>query len=323
MIDHEVNRLSRLVALLTLLQTKRMVTAAELAKRFSVSTRTIYRDIRTLESAGIPVITHDGKGYAMLEGYRLPPVMFSRGEATALLTAEKLAARFTDPATALLTTTAMDKLRAALRYTDRDHLETLSPQIQVLEPASESNRADTYQQLLRAVTSRLVADITYNAAETGLSTSREIEPIGLYLSQHRHVVAFCRLRQQFRDFRLDRIRDLNVKEEVFAVRPQALQNYWIDQAKRQEKEKVVIRFRMAGIIPALARRMEDTKHQFGFTHETLLSDGSVEMLFLVGSLPYLATWLLPYAGAVTVLEPVALQDQLRELARQVHHAFCA
>lgn len=77
MIGHEITRLSRLVALLTLLQTKRVLTATELAHRFSVSTRTIYRDIPTLEGAGIPVVTQEGKGYAMLEGYRLAPIMFT------------------------------------------------------------------------------------------------------------------------------------------------------------------------------------------------------------------------------------------------------
>ena len=107
--DSEITRLSRLVALLTLLQTKRLLTATALAQRFSVSTRTIYRDIRTLESAGIPVVTHDGKGYSMLDGYRLPPVMFTREEAIALLTAEKLAAQRTDSKTAQLSAAAMDK----------------------------------------------------------------------------------------------------------------------------------------------------------------------------------------------------------------------
>ncbi len=115
MIDHEVTRLSRLVTLLTLLQTKRTLTAGELAHRFSVGTRTIYRDIRTLEQAGIPVVTQEGKGYSLLEGYRLPPVMFTREEAIALLTAEKLASGLTDQLTAQLTGMAMDKLRAASR----------------------------------------------------------------------------------------------------------------------------------------------------------------------------------------------------------------
>lgn len=124
--DLETTRLSRLVMLLTLLQTKRVLTASELADRFSVSARTIYRDIRTLEAAGVPVVTLDGKGYSLMEGYRIPPVMFTREQAMALLIAEKLAASLTDPPTAELILAAMDKLRAALRYADRDHLEKVS-----------------------------------------------------------------------------------------------------------------------------------------------------------------------------------------------------
>ena len=221
--DSEITRLSRLVALLTLLQTKRLLTATALAQRFSVSTRTIYRDIRTLESAGIPVVTHDGKGYSMLDGYRLPPVMFTREEAIALLTAEKLAAQRTDSKTAQLSAAAMDKLRAALRRTDRDHLETIAPHIQVLEPATQSGNANAYQQLVTAVTAHRVVFLSYCAAETGLIVDREIEPIGLYLSQHWHVVAYCRLRQAFRDFRLDRIKELTITAEIFISRPDTLQ----------------------------------------------------------------------------------------------------
>jgi len=101
MIDADVSR-SRLVALLTRLQTKR-------------------------------IVTPKGKGFLMLEGYRLPPVMFSREEALALLTAEKLAARFTDTATAQLTGAAVEKLRAVLRHGERDHLGAVNPYIHVFE----------------------------------------------------------------------------------------------------------------------------------------------------------------------------------------------
>lgn len=323
MIDPEITRLSRLVALLTLLQTKRILTATALAHRFSVSTRTIYRDIRTLERAGIPVVTHEGKGYAMLNGYRLPPVMFTREEAIALLTAEKLAARLTDATTAQLSGTAMDKLRAALRRADRDHLETLDPHIQVLGPVSQPGRSNAYQQLVTAVTAQRVIHLNYCGADTDSPTNRDIEPIGLYLSQHWHVVAYCRLREAFRNFRLDRIQHLTLSEEVFAARPETLQQYWIDEANRRSKEKVVIRFQAAAVLPALAQHVQDTKHQYGWTHEKSLPDGSVEMVFLIGSLPYLATWLLPYAGAVTVLEPLALRDHLRELAQRAHDFFAA
>lgn len=322
MIDPEVTRLSRLIALLTLLQTKRLLTAAELAHRFSVSTRTIYRDIRTLEQAGIPVVTQEGKGYTMLDGYRLPPVMFTREEAIALLTAEKMAARFTDAPTAQLTSTAMDKLRSALRRADRDHLETLSPHIQVLEPASQPDRPSAYQQLVTAITTQRVVRLRYGAADADSPTTRDVEPIGLYLSQQWHLVAYCRLRQAFRNFRLDRIGHLALSEEVFAARPETLQQYWADEANRRGKEKVVIRFQPAAVGPESTQRLYDTKHQYGWTHEQLLADGGVEMTFFIGSLPYLAAWLLPYAGAVTILEPPALGDHLRELAQRAHTYFC-
>ena len=328
MIDPEVTRLSRLVALLTLLQTKRVLTATELARRFSVSTRTIYRDIRTLEQAGIPVVTQEGKGYTMLEGYRLAPIMFTREEAIALLTAEKLAARLTDAPTAQLSNAAMDKVRAALRRADRDHLETLDPHIQVLGPAARLNRPNAYQPLVTAVTAQRVVRLIYDAADTDTPTSRDIEPIGLYLSQQWHVVAYCRLRQAFRNFRLDRIRHLTISDEVFAPRPETgspdrLQHYWDDDARRRLKEKVVIRFLAAAVLPALVQHLQDTKHQYGWVRDEFLPDSSVEMTFLIGTLSYLATWLLPYAGAVTILEPPALRDHLREQAQRAYDFFCA
>lgn len=323
MIDPEVSRLSRLVALLTLLQTKRILTATELARRFSVSTRTIYRDIRTLEQAGIPVVTQEGKGYAMLDGYRLAPIMFTREEAIALLTAEKLAARLTDAPTAQLSGAAMDKVRAALRRADRDHLETLDPHIQVLGPVSQPNQPPAYQQLVTAIAAHRVVYLSYAAADTDAPTSREVEPIGLYLSQSWHVVAYCRLRQAFRNFRLDRIQHLMLHEEVFTARPQTLQQYWTDEANRRSKEKVVIHVKADAVLPALVQHLQDTKHQYGWTHDQPLPDGNVEMTFLIGSLPYLATWLLPYAGAVTIIEPPALREQLRELAQRIHDFFCA
>ncbi|MCE7065197.1 YafY family protein [Dyadobacter sp. CY326] len=319
--DSETTRLSRLIALLTLLQTKRTVTATELANRFLVSTRTIYRDIRTLESAGIPIVTQEGKGYSMLEGYRLPPVMFTRQEAIALLTAEKLACRLTDVATAQLSGAAMDKLRAALRHSDRDHLETVGPYIHVMEPASASDRPDTYQQLITAVTANRVVRIGYLAAETGEPTVREIEPIGLYLSQHWHVVAYCRLRQAFRNFRLDRISTLDVSGELFSVRTETLQQYWISEAGKNNKEKVVIRFNPSMISNAQVQHLHDTKHQYGWAYEQILPDESMEILFFVGSLPYLATWLLPFAGAISIVEPMSLRGHLAELAQQAYDSF--
>ena len=317
-----MNRFDRITAILVQLQTKRVVGGPALAERFGVSLRTIYRDLHTLEQAGVPLFGEAGVGYSLAEGYRLPPVMFTREEATALLTAEKLVARLTDAPTAQLSGAAMDKLRAVLRRPDRDHLETLGPHIQVLGPVGRPGHLSIYQQLVSAVATQQVVRLRYQAADGDAPTARDIEPIGLYLSQHWHVVAYCRLRQAFRNFRLDRIKELTISQEIFAARPETLQDYWAAEATRRGREKVVIHFRAAMAQPEAAQRLHDTKHQYGWAHERPLPDGSLEMTFLIGSFPYLAAWLLPHAGAVVVVEPPAMRAHLRELAQRAHDFFC-
>src|SRR5664279_5689637 len=94
-----MNRIDRVTAILIQLQSKRVVKAQEIADRFNISLRTVYRDVKTLDEAGLPVIGEAGVGYSIMEGYRLPPVMFTREEATAFLTAEKLVEKLTDVST--------------------------------------------------------------------------------------------------------------------------------------------------------------------------------------------------------------------------------
>ncbi|QNE41120.1 YafY family transcriptional regulator [Hymenobacter sp. NBH84] len=317
-----MNRFDRITAILIQLQAKRVVSGPALAERFGVSLRTIYRDLRTLELAGVPLYGEPGVGYSLAEGYRLPPVLFTREEATALLTAEKLAARLTDAPTARLSGAAMDKLRAVLRRTDRDYLETLTPHIQVLGPVGQSGYLNIYQQLVTAVAAQQVVHLRYQGAETDQPTARAVEPIGLYLSRQWHIVAYCRLRQAFRNFRLDRIQQLEISTEIFAARPETLQQYWAAEAARRGREKVVLRFQPAAAPPASVQHLHDTKRQYGWIQEEPLPDGGLEMTLLIGSLPYLATWLLPYAGAITVLEPPALREHLRELAQRAYNFFC-
>ena len=89
-------RLSRLSAILIMLQSKKIVTATQIAKKFNVSTRTAYRDVKALEVSGVPLFTEEGKGYALMSGYTLPPVMFTEEEANALITAENMVSRNKD-----------------------------------------------------------------------------------------------------------------------------------------------------------------------------------------------------------------------------------
>lgn len=87
---YSMSQLPRLISILTLLKSKRLLTASELSERFDVSIRTIYRDIRKLEEAGVPIITIEGKGYSLLDGYSVASVQFTEKEANSLITAQHL-----------------------------------------------------------------------------------------------------------------------------------------------------------------------------------------------------------------------------------------
>lgn len=106
-----IKRLSRLTAILTILHTKRFVTSSTLAKKFDVSVRTIYRDIKALEQAGVPIIAEERKGYTLMEGYRIPPVMFTESEANALITIEQLVQKNSDSSLIKEYTEAVNKIK--------------------------------------------------------------------------------------------------------------------------------------------------------------------------------------------------------------------
>lgn len=317
-----MNRFDRIVAILIQLQAKKIVRGPALAQQFGVSLRTIYRDLRTLEEAGVPLCGEAGVGYSLADGYRLPPVMFTREEATALLTAEKLVGRLTDARTAQLSQGAMDKLRSVLRRPDRDYLESLSPHIEILRPRSypaaiTAGGGDVHQRLLAGIATQRVVHLQYFAAYNGVATERDVEPIGLYYGLHWHLVAFCRLRQEFRDFRLDRIGHLHLRDDTFTPRPETLQLYWQQRAEQRPQLAAVVRFSATAAV-----QVHDAKHYYGWTHEQTLPSGDVEMTLLPGDFPYLARWLLLFAGRVTVVSPPQLQESVRELARAAYAHFC-
>jgi predicted DNA-binding transcriptional regulator YafY len=123
--DKEKPRLARLTAILTQLQSKRIVTAKDIAEKHNVRIRTVYRDIRTLEKSGIPIVTEEGKGYSIMEGYKLPPVMFTQGEANALITAEQLIRKNKDQSLTEQYESAVTKIKSVLNYAQKEKAELL------------------------------------------------------------------------------------------------------------------------------------------------------------------------------------------------------
>ena len=117
-----MNKFDRIIAILIALQTQRVVTAQSLADRFEVSLRTIYRDIRTLENAGVPIGAEAGIGYFIEKSYQLPPIMFDQEEAVALVVGEKFVEQYSDQQTSTQYANAVDKVKAVLKTAEQDYL---------------------------------------------------------------------------------------------------------------------------------------------------------------------------------------------------------
>jgi len=224
--DNDTKRISRLTAILTQLQTKRLLTSSELADRFSVSKRTIYRDIRALEQSGVPIVTEDGRGYTLMEHYRLPPVTFTESEANALITAEQLVLKNKDTSFIKDYTEAIHKIKAVLKYSIKDKANLLSERVQFRQNNGNEKTSNYLSNLQFALTNFRLAEIQY-FDEKNKNTSRMIEPFALYSTQENWLlIAFCRLRKEYRAFRLDRIKKIHVVSETFKPHKITLEKYF-------------------------------------------------------------------------------------------------
>jgi predicted DNA-binding transcriptional regulator YafY len=224
--ENDTKRLSRLTAILTQFQTKRLITATSLAEKFGVSVRTIYRDIKALEQAGVPILTEDGKGYTLMEGYRIPPVMFTENQANALILAEQLVLKNKDASFVKDYSEAIDKIKAVLKYGMKDKVNFLAERTLFDQNNSKTRNSNNVSDLQFSLTNFYVTRIEYTN-ETSESTSRLIEPFALLSSKENWILlAWCRFRNAFRYFRLDRIQKLEVLSEKFTPHKMTLQEFF-------------------------------------------------------------------------------------------------
>lgn len=201
-----MNRIDRLFGILMLLQSKKHASVEQIAERFQISQRTVYRDVRALSELGIPLTFEPGKGYCIVPGYFLPPVSFTSEEAGALLLMETLTQRFADRSIQHHYANALTKIKAVLKGTQKERMETLAGQTRVhVPPAYQPNFA--YLSVLQdAISARQVVEMEYRNSKEE-DSKRRAEPLGLiFYAFNWHLVAWCHLRQAYRDFRLSRIK---------------------------------------------------------------------------------------------------------------------
>lgn len=305
-----MNRFDRIVSILVHLQSRRIVAAKDIAERFGISLRTVYRDIRTLEQAGVPIVSEAGIGYSLMNGYKLPPVVFNREEAIALMTAEKFVSKLTDTHTQKAYESALFKIKAVLSNEDKELLSTANDKIAFLENRflpKNRNESLNIPEILNAIAGKNVMEMLYESGVKQESVRRNVEPAGIFSQGEKwYLVAYCRLRKDYRHFRIDRIKELKFTKEVFSTRHPGLTEFLENLRRDETLTEVIIK------VDKVAFRYFGDQHFYnGFVS---MEDTGVqyEMKFLSGSLPGFAKWFMVFGEHADIVKPKELKELVRE-----------
>ena len=312
-----MNRTDRLVAMVLRLQGRRVVRASELAAHFGITERTVYRDIAALGEAGVPISGEAGVGYSLLKGYSLPPVMFTADEATSLFVGGELVKQFTDASLQAPMVSALDKLRAVLPRDRQDHVERLVQRTLVYGQSRRHAAPEAADQrwllpVQQGVVLRRVLRMTYQGRARAEETHRDVEPLGVaFYGGAWYLVAWCRLRQDHRNFRIDRIRRLELSAVKFEVREGfSFKKHMEESAAREQTLPVRVWFHRSA--QERARR-----ESFATLIEEKVRDGGAEFALYAWSLEWMTRWLLSFGAGAEALAPAKLRALMRAEAAKI------
>src|SRR5690606_9748340 len=273
-----------------------------------------YRDIRTLESSGVPIYSEAGVGYSLVDGYHLPPVMFSRKEAGSFVAAEKLMEKFTDENLGNHFRSAMFKIKSVLRGTEKDWVESIESKIRISdrEEAFQNKSPEVLEVLFESIAQKFQINLHYQSIESETPTERLVEPVGLYHENNSwYMYAYCHLRNDYRNFRADRVLKIMRTEISFEKIHRELEFY----LKKQESgNKEIIRI---SVDKKMARYIQNDRKYYGFVSEEIKND-KLEMVF-EGNFKEngIGRWILMFGDYLEILEPDGLKVHVLELLEKV------
>lgn len=212
-----MRRADRLFQLLQLIRGRRLSTAAWLAQRMEVSVRTVYRDVAALQAQGVPIEGEAGVGYRVGRDYSLPPLMFTPEQAQALVASVRIAQSRLDPALAAQAEDALGKILSVLPSDSRAAADRLP-----IHAASRPHEAPVLRKLgdlRRAIERRRLVHLDYSDV-AGQPSQRTVRPlVCIYWDSAWTLSAWCELRGDFRQFRIDRIQGMDIDARTFVDEP--------------------------------------------------------------------------------------------------------
>lgn len=310
------NTATRLITLIMLLQRQPNQNAPQLAKALDVSARTVQRYINMLDEMGIPIYAERGPygGYALVRGYKMPPLVFTPEEAAAIY----LGASFLEQVWGRLyqeaARGALAKLDNVLPDEQRREVAWASQTLLAIgmHQSDPSRSAPYLEKLWTAVHERRRVKLLYRGQNQPEAIPRDVDPYVLVHGWGRqYCLGYCHLRQDIRSFRVDRILDLDMLEQTFAVPADFdLQTYVASQPYFQRRIQVRLHFAPEAALQAL-----DNRSQWDALEEQ--PDGSIIITFEIPDIEVAATIVMSYGYLAHILEPAELRELVGQRAREM------
>src|SRR5690625_1186295 len=312
-LSHHMNRTDRLLGIILQLQNKKIQRAEDLAATFETSVRTIYRDMQALSEAGVPIVGATGQGYSLVEGYFLPPVMFTVEEAVTLLLGLEFVHQQFDESYRSKAISAQNKIETVLSNNVLKKVKQVSAGMKLVTSPDGSEQHMNTMVLLRLAIGehqQIRFRYTKNQLESVDNENiRQTDPYGLIFTNGAWtLIAFCHLRQEMRHFLLGRMSDVHVMGETFSLPPQFDLNTYKPPDNRHLLVRIVIR-------PHLANKVKEYQYYYIDTMEDRV-DG-LYITLRVRHLDEVLQWILSWGEGVVVLEPEMLRKRIQEEAKKM------
>lgn len=306
-----MNKVDRLLAIVIELQRKGSQRAVDLANRFETSVRTIYRDMQALSESGVPIIGSPGRGYALMEGYFLPPVHFTVEEAVSLLVGTEFVEQLFDPPYALQAKSGRYKIESVLPAHVRLHTEQFRESTKILDTrmfkSQHGLEMATLGQVREALFESKKLRFRYRKASNLVAEQREttriVCPYGLVLIRGTWMlIAYCELRNDIRHFRLSRMTEVEMLMEGFE-RPS---DFEIHQYVPEDDRQVLVKLQFQR---HLAEAVAEANNFFMESMSVNLE--TVDVIMRVRQPRDVLPWVLSWGNGVEVIAPEEFRRQIR------------
>ncbi|MCB0034513.1 MAG: YafY family transcriptional regulator [Anaerolineales bacterium] len=309
-----MNRTDRLLAIVLELQNHDWLRAEDLAAKFEISKRTVYRDMDALSEMGVPIVSMTGQGYALMEGFFLPPLTFNHEEALVLAMGSQLMRDYFDHEYKQAAVTAQQKITAVLPAQTKNQIEHLQQFITffTFQHSDDVGQQRKLRLLRQAIFEQRRIRMRYNKRfEHEVSDEvREVDPYGLaHLVTDWYLLGHCHLRNGRRVFRLNRIEEVQLLTSTFEP-PIITVHDWVNSSG--ERPVTVIKARFA----PESRQWLDEYRPYYLVAEEETAEGVLVTLH-VRYEDEATQWLLGWGAQVEVLEPESLRQKLADIAAEV------